>query len=172
MNQDKTCEYGLHPQALIECRRRTFWVSFILDVRAHNPGIDRLDTYADIQVAISNFLFGIICNHLIRISIDRLPCREETYRAQQYATTPYLQTIFNRPIVFVEDDRPALSHMAYLIQILTWEDEPLNILRLARTGLDSSFRLTEEFYTDIIQWADNWSRNLPQYFKFSAADLG
>lgn len=28
----QTCEYGLQPQSLIECRRRTFWVAFILDV--------------------------------------------------------------------------------------------------------------------------------------------
>jgi hypothetical protein len=27
------CDYGLHPRALIECRRRTFWVAFVLDVR-------------------------------------------------------------------------------------------------------------------------------------------
>lgn len=28
----KSCEYGLHPQALVECHRRTFWAVFILDV--------------------------------------------------------------------------------------------------------------------------------------------
>jgi hypothetical protein len=28
----QTCEYGLHPQALIECRRRTFWIAFMMDV--------------------------------------------------------------------------------------------------------------------------------------------
>lgn len=32
VSQNQACEYGLHPQALIECRRRTFWVAFILDV--------------------------------------------------------------------------------------------------------------------------------------------
>ena len=33
VNQSQVCEYGLHPQALIECRRRTFWIAFVLDVR-------------------------------------------------------------------------------------------------------------------------------------------
>lgn len=33
LEQKQTCEYGLHPQALLECRRRTFWVAFALDVR-------------------------------------------------------------------------------------------------------------------------------------------
>lgn len=37
VDQNQVCEYGLHPQALMECRRRTFWVSFILDVRVHQP---------------------------------------------------------------------------------------------------------------------------------------
>ena len=32
VDQSQVCEYGLHPQALIECRRRTFWVAFLLDV--------------------------------------------------------------------------------------------------------------------------------------------
>lgn len=32
VEQSQICEYGLHPQALIECRRRTFWVAFLLDV--------------------------------------------------------------------------------------------------------------------------------------------
>lgn len=32
VEQSQVCEYGLHPQALIECRRRTFWVAFLLDV--------------------------------------------------------------------------------------------------------------------------------------------
>lgn len=33
-DQNQACDYGLHPQALIECRRRTFWVAFALDVRS------------------------------------------------------------------------------------------------------------------------------------------
>lgn len=32
MEPSESCEYGLHPQSLIECRRRTFWVAFIMDV--------------------------------------------------------------------------------------------------------------------------------------------
>jgi hypothetical protein len=34
VDRDRVCEYGLHPQALIECRRRTFWVAFLMDVSA------------------------------------------------------------------------------------------------------------------------------------------
>jgi hypothetical protein len=34
VDQNHACEFGLHPQALMECRRRTFWVAFILDVRS------------------------------------------------------------------------------------------------------------------------------------------
>lgn len=32
-NKNQESDYGLHPQALIECRRRTFWIAFVLDVR-------------------------------------------------------------------------------------------------------------------------------------------
>lgn len=34
MVEDEVCEYGLHPQALMECRRRTFWVAYLMDVSA------------------------------------------------------------------------------------------------------------------------------------------
>lgn len=37
VDQNQVCHYGLHPQALMECRRRTFWVSFILDVSVYKP---------------------------------------------------------------------------------------------------------------------------------------
>jgi hypothetical protein len=38
VSQSQMSDYGLHPQALIECRRRTFWIAFVLDVRhTHNP---------------------------------------------------------------------------------------------------------------------------------------
>lgn len=39
VDQNQACEYGLHPQALMECRRRTWWVSFILDVSTHKYGL-------------------------------------------------------------------------------------------------------------------------------------
>lgn len=74
--------------------------------------------------------------------------------------------------MFAEGDLSALSLMAYLTQILTiWEKVSLNILQLAHTRLDSYVRLIEEFRTDIIRWTDDWSQELPERFKFSAANL-
>lgn len=32
VDQSQAREYGLHPQALMECRRRTFWVAYLMDV--------------------------------------------------------------------------------------------------------------------------------------------
>ena len=43
VNQSETNDYGLHPQALIECRRRTFWIAFVLDVRGHTNFLDFVD---------------------------------------------------------------------------------------------------------------------------------
>lgn len=36
-NENQKSDYGLHPQGLIECRRRTFWIAFVLDVRDFCP---------------------------------------------------------------------------------------------------------------------------------------
>lgn len=73
VDQNQVCEYGLHPQALMECRRRTFWVSFILDVSVCKPGFGQIVTYADTCPAIFDFLLGIVCIHLIGICVDTSP---------------------------------------------------------------------------------------------------
>lgn len=38
-NIHENCQYGLHPQALVECHRRTFWAVFILDVSVSDAGV-------------------------------------------------------------------------------------------------------------------------------------
>ena len=46
VDRSHSCEYGLHPQALMECRRRTFWVAYLMDV-----------SYLDIWFGLIDLLF-------------------------------------------------------------------------------------------------------------------
>ncbi|KAJ5381391.1 uncharacterized protein N7496_003819 [Penicillium cataractarum] len=153
VSQNQACEYGLHPQALIECRRRTFWVAFILD-------------------RVSSFFSATSTSISSNSALIRLPCREDIYEVQQYATAPYFQTVLNQASVSTDDDRSTLSPMAFVIQILSiWGDVSFQAFRLSHTPSESWAQLAEEFHTNIIRRTDDWINRLPGHLSFSVANM-
>ncbi|KAJ5165477.1 uncharacterized protein N7500_007307 [Penicillium coprophilum] len=153
VNQSQKCDYGLHPQALIECRRRTFWIAFVLD------------RFSSLYSASSTFISS-------DAALLRLPCREEIYETQQYATVPYFQSFLNHTPASTGDDRSTLSPMAFLIEIMAiWGDISLHITRLPHMPPEAYNRLAEEFHTTIIQKSNQWMTRLPDYLAFSPVNL-
>ncbi|KAJ5176873.1 uncharacterized protein N7482_002750 [Penicillium canariense] len=153
VDQNQACDYGLHPQALIECRRRTFWVAFILD-------------------RVSFFFSATSTSISSESALIRLPCREEIYEAQQYATAPYFQTVLNQAPISAEDDRSALSPIAFLIQILSiWGDVSFQAFRLSHTPSDGWSPLAEGFHSTIIRRTDEWMNRLPEHLAFSVTNM-
>lgn len=75
VDQNKACEYGLHPQALMECRRRTFWVAYLLDVSAT---FYRLSLAMLIRPAPLEFLLASVnlCLLASRLPTTSLPGRD------------------------------------------------------------------------------------------------
>jgi len=65
VNQSQISDYGLHPQALIECRRRTFWIAFVLDVRDFTPSDQSLNLVTDYLLALFESLFSFVEFYLI-----------------------------------------------------------------------------------------------------------
>ncbi|KAJ6110450.1 hypothetical protein N7486_002685 [Penicillium sp. IBT 16267x] len=152
VDQNQVCDYGLHPQALIECRRRTYWVAYILD---------RVSSFFS---ATSTFISS-------EAALIRLPCREEIYEAQQYATAPYFQPVLNQATA-TDDDLSALSPMAFLIQIMSiWGDVSLNVFRLAHAPSEGYAQLAEEFHEIITHRTEDWIKRLPEHLVFSAVNL-
>ncbi|KAJ5512234.1 hypothetical protein N7463_001786 [Penicillium fimorum] len=153
VDQSQKCDYGLHPQALIECRRRTFWIAFVLD------------RFSSLYSASSTFISS-------DVALLRLPCREEIYETQQYATVPYFQSFLNHIPAPTGDDRSTLSPMAFLIEIMAiWGDISLHITRLPHIPPEAYTRLAEEFHTTIIQKSNQWMNRLPDYLTFSSINL-
>ncbi|KAJ5146382.1 uncharacterized protein N7515_000946 [Penicillium bovifimosum] len=153
VDQSQMCEYGLHPQALIECRRRTFWITFVLD------------RFSSLYSASSTFMSS-------DTALLRLPCREEIYESQQYTTVPYFQAFLNHTPSSTDHDRSSLSSMAFLIEILAiYGDISLHITRLPHIPSEAYNRLTEEFQTTIVQKTTQWSTQLPDYLSFSSETL-
>ncbi|KAJ5183003.1 hypothetical protein N7492_000619 [Penicillium capsulatum] len=151
-DQTQMCDYGLHPQALIECRRRTFWVVFALD---------RASSFIS-----ASYIFLPSASALVR-----LPCRDEIYEAQQYATVPYLHSSLNQTSSF-EGEQLSLSPLAFLIQIMSiWGDVSLEVLHLAHAPSESYARLAEEFHTTVTRRTQEWKSQLPDDLVFSAINL-
>ncbi|KAE8144662.1 hypothetical protein BDV25DRAFT_134476 [Aspergillus avenaceus] len=149
----QTCEYGLHPQALIECRRRTFWIAFMMD---------RLSCfYSPSSTFISS-----------QSAYLRLPCREEVYEAQQYTTVPYFQSFLNQTPVSPEDEVSGISAMALLIDVMAiWGDVSDHVFRLSLIPADAYRKLFEEFHSAIVRRSDELISKLPDHLTFTAVNM-
>ncbi|KAL3478365.1 hypothetical protein BJX99DRAFT_269245 [Aspergillus californicus] len=151
VEQNQSCEYGLHPQALIECRRRTFWVAFLMD---------RLSCfYAPSTTFISS-----------QTAFLRLPCREEIYEAQEYTTVPFFQSFLNS--VSQEDELSGLSAMALLVDVISiWGDVSDHVFRLPLIPVESYNKVFEEFYSTMVRRSDQWLSRLPTHLTFTSVNL-
>ncbi|KAB8219625.1 hypothetical protein BDV33DRAFT_105444 [Aspergillus novoparasiticus] len=149
----QTCEYGLHPQALIECRRRTFWIAFMMD---------RLSSF---YTPSSNFISS-------QSAYLRLPCREEVYEAQQYTTVPYFQNFLNQTPVSPEDELSGISAMALLIDVMAiWGDVSDHVFRLSLIPADAYRKLFEEFHSSVVRRSDELVSRLPDHLTFTAVNM-
>ncbi|KAL2826006.1 hypothetical protein BDW59DRAFT_69235 [Aspergillus cavernicola] len=153
VEQSQSCEYGLHPQALVECRRRTFWVAFLMD---------RLSCfYAPSTTSISS-----------QTAFLRLPCREEIYEAQEYTSVPFFQSFLNERPVSQDDQLSSLSAMALLIDVISiWGDVSDHVFRMSLIPADSYNKLFEEFYGTMVRRSDQWLSRLPNHLTFIAVNL-
>ncbi|RHZ53980.1 Zn(II)2Cys6 transcription factor [Aspergillus thermomutatus] len=155
VDRNRVCEYGLHPQALIECRRRTFWVAFLMDVSALPLPSQQFDIGSQLTTAYI-----------------RLPCREEVFEAQQYTTVPYFQSFLNQPPASTDDELSELSAMALLIEMVSlWGEVSDHVFRLSLVPVESSTTPFEDFYATICRRADAWVARLPEHLRFSALNM-
>ncbi|KAL4942751.1 hypothetical protein BDV06DRAFT_156921 [Aspergillus oleicola] len=152
VEQTHPCEYGLHPQALIECRRRTFWTAFLMD---------RLSClYAPSTTFISS-----------QTAFLRLPCREEIYEDQEYTTVPFFQSFLNQ-VPSQDSELSGLSAMALLIDVTSiWGDVSDHVLRVSLIPAESYNQLFEEFYGNMVRRSDQWLSRLSEHLTFTAVNL-
>jgi len=98
----------------------------------------------------------------------RLPCREETYEAQQYATVPY----FRNKAPSCADDISVLSPLAFLIDILSlWGDVSDQGFKLFMTSAEAYNDILEAFYASIVERCDQWNRKLPDELAITAENI-
>ncbi|PYH45769.1 Zn(II)2Cys6 transcription factor [Aspergillus saccharolyticus JOP 1030-1] len=152
VDQNQPCEYGLHPQALIECRRRTFWVAFLKDRTTC--------VYAPSSCTIPS-----------QTAYLRLPCREEVFEAQEYTTVPYFQSFLNQD-PSSNNDISGMSTMARFIEIMSlWGEVSDHVFRLSFIPMEVYRKQFEDFYSTVTRHAEEWAARLPDHLTFTAVNL-
>ncbi|KAL1877155.1 hypothetical protein Plec18167_004841 [Paecilomyces lecythidis] len=149
----QACEYGLQPPSLIECRRRTFWVAFIMD---RLPGF-----YSIRPVSVQP-----------QDSFLRLPCPEDIYESQQYTPTPYFENTLDRPQTLKVDERPPLSAMSSLIELaFQWGEVTNHVIRSPHIPQKAYTTWLEEFHGNVVRRLEESNISLPEAFIYSMANM-
>ena len=105
------------------------------------------------------------------MAILRLPCREDIYETQEYATVPYFQNFMDATSLST-NDLSALSAMSFLIEITSlWSDVSDQTFRLSLSPAETYSSSFEEFYATVIQRSDEWAMKLPNELTITAANL-
>ena len=102
VDQSQISSYGLHVQALIECRRRTFWVAFILEVSMHNHRMTLKEgtVLTDKILARLELLLGILHFPLIRSGTHSTPLSRRDIRNTAVCNCTLLP-ILTQPVISI-----------------------------------------------------------------------
>jgi hypothetical protein len=140
--------YDLARPAYAECRRRTFWSSFILE---------RLNGQFPAATAIINAEDIFI----------RLPADVRSFEAQLEVATP----AFEPNCSSIRHQRTGVGVMAYLVQIVSvWGDVMASIYRVSRRSKYYNFDFAE-FHHHTMARLEDWKSSVPQRLLFSNANL-
>lgn len=100
----------------------------------------------------------------------RVPCPEEDFEAQQYATAPYFQSFLNKPQPSAHDV-PAVSPMSFLIEIVSlWGDLSDQMRRLSIMPIEQYGGMFQEVYSVVIGRSNDWAMKLPDNLTFTPAN--
>jgi len=102
----------------------------------------------------------------------RLPCREDIYEAQEYVAVPYFRNEINDCEPLEQDNRSALSPMAFLVEIVSlWSDVSHHVFRSPHISAKTYRKIFEDFYETIVKRSEEWITNLPSHFSYSMANM-
>ena len=167
VDRSQACEYGLHPQALMECRRRTFWVAFLMDVSAllQAKAVLIYQRFSNFYTQASTFIPS-------QSAFLRLPCQEEIFEAQQYATVPYFQSFTSHGQLSLDNDLSTVSPTAFWIEIVSrWGDVLHHSFRLPHVPAEVYSTTFDEFYSTTVQRLEEWNSKLPSGLTFTSTNL-
>jgi hypothetical protein len=142
--------YGLSRAGYAECRRRTFWICYLLD-------------------KLNNFSSGRLGSLEAEDIFLRYPCDNNSFEAQVDVQNPY----FDISSPSIQNPPRTIDLMAHWINITTiWGDVMANIYRSSQrpTPLASNSAFIA-FYDRASYRLQQWKDSLPQCYQFSTDNL-
>ncbi|KAF2455627.1 fungal-specific transcription factor domain-containing protein [Lineolata rhizophorae] len=141
-----TYDYGFDRPTLEECRRRTFWASFLMD-------------------RYNGFCGGTLCMLHPEDTFVRLPCSTEAYEEGLIPETPLFMggTMEDKPY-----DNSKLSPMAHLALIsVIWGDVLTHTRRFLCRPPGLYEKTYEAFYSEVNIRMRDWEAHLPLHLRWS-----
>jgi hypothetical protein len=150
--RDHILEYGLTRQQLVECRRRTFWVGYLMDRYNGCRGGVCIISSADVHL--------------------RLPCTEEFYDNSVISEAPFFDNWAKDGPDVSFTPQTLISPMAWLIAIGDICGDAMNFISRAKNYSQTAYRKAyEKAYEEIYTALHNWSSSLPGNLKYTEANL-
>ena len=145
---------GLRRHALVECRRRTYWLAYIIDRLG-----DFHEDHAYMLQSQDTFL--------------RLPCTEMLYSLSGPSKAPCLKSDHQHSDIHQTYEASALGPMAHLVEISTiWGDVSTYIYRHSRnTATEEDSLNFESHYRSILKRLSTWQESLPKDLINTPANL-
>lgn len=166
IGDDDILDYGLNRYALEECRRRTFWAAFMMDVSVVFLRSEL--SCADLFQRFSGFCSGHLCAIHNEDTFIRLPCREEVYNRQEPVNTPYFDNELTDQRLCQIGNPSELGPMAFYAQISSiWGDVLANIYRSPHQSVERYSADHEAFHITIHQRLHSWKSSLPEYLSYN-----
>ncbi|KAK4565814.1 hypothetical protein LTR86_003663 [Recurvomyces mirabilis] len=143
-------EFGLAPNQLAECRRRTFWSCFLLD----------------------RFAYGSTCTISTADIFVRLPCTDGDYDRGLASNAPHFNNGIIDPQKAQLQPQSPVSPMAWLCLISSIWGDVLNFSnRTVHRPSNAFSEAYETFYVETYNRLHSWSSCLPEYLQYTENNL-
>lgn len=165
-------EFGFDREQLIECKRRTFWAGFLMDVSVtHNPtNADRIHELT--LQRYNGFCGGMLCTIQPQDIFLRLPGTDEMFEAGEPSSAPYFSNDIVDPAWAIITPASPLSPMAWLVLMSSmWGDVLCFIYRNMHRPEAGYAQAYDQFYLDIQTQVDGWTSRLPRYLHYNNANI-
>ena len=139
---------------LVECRRRTFWSTYIMD-------------------RFSGFCSGHLCMLQNENCLLRLPCGEAAYDQEgEMPLTPFFDNGIVDPKTSRQADRSDIGMMAHLVEVSgMWGDVLAHTYRSEFQSPEEQAGLAEVFYTETMSRLDRWKDSLKTHLHPSQENI-
>ena len=165
---DTDLDFGFDRLMLEECRRRTFWSGFLMDVSS-TDFILATAYILMLQQRYNGFCGGTLCVIHTEDTFLRLPCLESAYGSSTPPETPLFDfDILKRG----SPPNSALGAMAYLALISAiWGDVMTHTSRAVHRFDNTYGKLYQDFYSGTCDRLEAWMAHLPSHLHYSQHNL-